>query len=110
MEGHVSSHKLVGIYFDICFHHGTHNLCIKLLSHARMTFHNDVQIELEFRSVVFLEGDPGEKPSEQGENNNKLNPNETASTGNELGSQRARPALIHSATNHALPDNVLFQP
>jgi len=34
-------------------------------------------VELEFGTFVFVEGgkwEPGEKPSEQGETNNKLNP------------------------------------
>ena len=52
----------------------------------------DVQIELEFISVAFVEGgnpeNPDKNPRSKARTNNKLNPHETASTGIEPGSQR----------------------
>ena len=52
----------------------------------------DVQMELEFRSVGFVEGGKPENPEETSQSNmrtnNKLNPLETASTRIKPGSQR----------------------
>ena len=52
----------------------------------------DVQIELEFRGVVFCGGrktrEPGENPQSKKRTNNKLNPHETGNTGIEPRSQR----------------------
>ena len=75
-------------------------------------------IELEFRNVDFCggrkTGEPGEKPSEQGENpNNKLNPHRTPGPGFETGPHWWEASALTTAptllSDPPIVDRPLFQ-